>query len=177
MWVIAAFRLHSHVRQGSAPTHEPACGTRAYTFPSFADYAKALGQAVPAVNVAALIGHSALRLAVMKDITRKANRMESLACKALPMRPWQTVRQAFRRASSIRPMAQRMRRKSLPFARRFAEQAESYATHMRDEFDHVLDSIDVSVRTARCGTDAARHFASQMRGPANWAGPRDLATA
>ena len=43
-------------------------------FPSFAAYAAALAAAAPAVNVAALVGHSALRLAVMKDITGQAER-------------------------------------------------------------------------------------------------------
>src|SRR5688572_9045995 len=49
---------------------------RAYEFPSFADYARAVAETVPAVNVAALIGHSALRLATMSDIRRKATEAE-----------------------------------------------------------------------------------------------------
>ena len=59
-------------------------GAEAYAFPDFATYAAALRSAAPAVNVAALIGHSALRLATMTDIRRKANegeinRMQSMA--------------------------------------------------------------------------------------------------
>ncbi len=48
----------------------------AYAFPDFASYADALRKAGPAVNVAALIGHSALRLATMPDIGRKAGEAE-----------------------------------------------------------------------------------------------------
>ncbi|MCB1269717.1 MAG: amidohydrolase family protein, partial [Microthrixaceae bacterium] len=43
-------------------------GPEAYQFPRFADYARAIADIVPAVNVAALIGHSSLRLATMPDV-------------------------------------------------------------------------------------------------------------
>ena len=48
-------------------------GREAYVFPSFASYADAIRGTVPAVNVAAHVGHSSLRLAVMTDISRRAS--------------------------------------------------------------------------------------------------------
>ena len=63
------------LRRRSAAADEPArLGSEAYEFPAFADYARALAETTPGVNVAALIGHSALRLATMSDIRVKATR-------------------------------------------------------------------------------------------------------
>ena len=50
-------------------------------------------------------------------------------------------------------------------AARFAEMGGVYATHMRNEFDRVLDSIDESVRHGRRGARAAHRVAPQMRRP------------
>ena len=49
-------------------------GPEAYSFASMKEYAAAVTNARPAVNVVALIGHSALRLAVMDDVRRPAGR-------------------------------------------------------------------------------------------------------
>src|SRR5829696_7943318 len=51
-------------------------GSEAYCFPSFAAYAAAVKKAAPSINVAALVGHSALRLATMNDVSRKARAKE-----------------------------------------------------------------------------------------------------
>ena len=51
-------------------------GREAYAFPTFADYARAIDEATPGVNVAALIGHSALRLATMSNIEARASEAE-----------------------------------------------------------------------------------------------------
>jgi N-acyl-D-amino-acid deacylase len=51
-------------------------GREAYEFSSFAAYAEALTGRRPAVNVVALIGHSALRLRTMKNIAVKASAAE-----------------------------------------------------------------------------------------------------
>ena len=59
---------------GDPPAPMNLIGSRkAYEFPTFADYARAIAETVPGVNVAALIGHSALRLATMSDIRVKAS--------------------------------------------------------------------------------------------------------
>src|SRR5690606_24296923 len=51
-------------------------GRDSYQFPTFAAYAEALAERRPAINVAALVGHSALRLATMPDIHRRASDAE-----------------------------------------------------------------------------------------------------
>src|SRR5216683_5611802 len=51
-------------------------GNDKYVYPTMAAYVEAVGQARPAVNVAALVGHSTLRVAAMGDPYRPATRAE-----------------------------------------------------------------------------------------------------
>src|SRR5213079_606946 len=54
-----------------------------YTCASMADYVSAVESTVPAVNVAALVGHSTLRVATMEDPYRPATRAEQARMAAL----------------------------------------------------------------------------------------------
>jgi N-acyl-D-amino-acid deacylase len=49
---------------------------RDYAFPRFIDYVEALGRRGTAINVAALIGHSTLRVGAMENLERPATRPE-----------------------------------------------------------------------------------------------------
>ena len=51
-------------------------GKDKYLYPTMAAYIEAVEQARPAVNVAALVGHSTLRVATMNDPYRPAARTE-----------------------------------------------------------------------------------------------------
>ena len=53
-------------------------------------------------------------------------------------------------------------------ASRFAEHGGVYATHMRDEFDRVLDSIDETVTTARQARIPLVVSHHKCAGPHNW---------
>ena len=143
-------------------------GAEAYAFPDFATYAAALRSAAPAVNVAALIGHSALRLATMTDIRRKANegeinRMQSMAAEAMA-----SGAAGFSTGLFYPTNAAADRAEVAAIARCFAAAGGVYATHMRDEFAGVLDSIEESVATS---ADAGIRLVishHKCAGPANW---------
>jgi N-acyl-D-amino-acid deacylase len=148
-------------------------GTGAYEFPDFASYAAALCATAPAVNVAALIGHSALRLACMNDIHRKAgeieiNRMQALAAEAMTHGA-----AGFSTGLFYPTNAAADRAEVAAVARCFAAAGGVYATHMRDEFAGVLDSIDESLTTA---ADAGIRLVishHKCAGPANWGRTRE----
>jgi N-acyl-D-amino-acid deacylase len=53
-------------------------------------------------------------------------------------------------------------------ASRFAKHGGVYATHMRNEFDKVLDSIDETVRTAAAAAIPVIVSHHKCAGPANW---------
>ena len=132
-------------------------------------------ETVPAVNVAALIGHSALRLAMMTDIARKASTAEVASHAAiLSTRRWTMAPPASRPACSIRPTAaaddDEVSARS-PVA--FASHGGIYATHMRDEFDRVLDSIDETCERRQRRTSRVVISHHKCAGPANWGRTRE----
>jgi N-acyl-D-amino-acid deacylase len=123
-------------------------GREAYEFPTFAEYARALARTVPGVNVAALIGHSALRLRTMADIKGKANAGELDAMLDLVDEAMENGATGFSTGLFYPTNAGADIDEVSTVARRFSERGGVYATHMRTEMDKVLDSIAESVATA-----------------------------
>ncbi len=148
-------------------------GKEAYAFPSFAHYAEALRRIVPAVNVAALIGHSALRLAVMDDTGRKAEAAEIEAMRAHAEEAMRNGAAGFSSGLFYPTNAAADEEEVGAVAARFAELGGVYATHMRNEFDKVLDSIDESVRTAAAAQVPLIVSHHKCAGPANWGRTRE----
>ena len=148
-------------------------GAQAYEFPSFASYAKAIKRTAPAINVAALVGHSALRLATMGDVRRKATDGEIAAMRAHADEAMANGAIGFSTGLFYPPNAAADADEVSRIAARFAERGGLYATHMRDEFDHVLDSIDetlITARNARIPVVISHH---KCAGPGNWGRTRE----
>ena len=122
---------------------------QSYAFPSFAAYAEAVRRAAPAINVAALVGHSALRLATMDDVSRKARDAEIDAMISRTEEAMANGAIGFSTGLFYPPNAAADADEVARIAARFAEKGGVYATHMRDEFDHVLESIDETLTTAK----------------------------
>jgi N-acyl-D-amino-acid deacylase len=120
----------------------------AYAFPRFADYAAALAETVPAVNTAALVGHSALRLATMSDVRAGASEDEIAAMLDLVDEAMESGAAGFSTGLFYPTNAAANVDEVATLATRFAERGGVYATHMRDETDRVLDSIDEALSTA-----------------------------
>lgn len=148
-------------------------GAESYVFPRFAAYAEALRRAAPAVNVAALVGHSALRLAVMKDTSRKADGAEIEAMRGHAGEAMENGATGFSTGLFYPTNSAADEEEVTAVARCFAERGGVYATHMRDEFDRVLDSIDESVRTARAAQAPLVISHHKCAGPANWGRTRE----
>jgi N-acyl-D-amino-acid deacylase len=148
-------------------------GSEAYGFPSFGAYAAAVKKAAPGINVAALVGHSALRLATMSDITRKARGNEINAMLAHADEAMANGAIGFSTGLFYPPNAAADMDEVSQIAARFAEKGGVYATHMRDEFDHVLDSIEETLQTAgkaRIPVVISHH---KCAGPRNWGRTRE----
>jgi N-acyl-D-amino-acid deacylase len=122
---------------------------KAYEFPSFADYARAIAETTPGVNVAALIGHSALRLATMSDIARKADEREIGAMLDYVDEAMDNGATGFSTGLFYPTNAGADLDEVSRVAARFAKRGGVYATHMRDEQDKVLDSIAETMATAK----------------------------
>ena len=148
-------------------------GAQSYEFPSFASFAEAVGRTSPAVNVAALVGHSALRLATMKDVNRKANNDEIEAMMAHADEAMANGAIGFSTGLFYPPNAAADADEVSRIAARFAEKGGVYATHMRDEFDHVLDSIDETLHTAQSANIPVVISHHKCAGLRNWGRTRE----
>jgi N-acyl-D-amino-acid deacylase len=148
-------------------------GSEAYQFPTFAAYAKALADTVPGTNVAALIGHSALRLATMDDIRGKASdaeigRMLEHVDEAMENGATGFSTGLFYPTNAGADIDEVSR-----IAARFAERGGVYATHMRDEQDKVLDSIAETMTTAKRADIPVVISHHKCAGPQNWGRTRE----
>ena len=148
-------------------------GREAYQFPTFAAYAAAIHKVVPAVNVASLIGHSALRLAVMDDITQKANAKHMEAMLSHVDEAMQNGATGFSTGLFYPTNSAADENEVSIVARQFATHGGMYATHMRDEFNHVLKSIDETMRTAANAKIPVVISHHKCAGPANWGRTRE----
>ncbi len=148
-------------------------GREAYEFPTFTDYARAVGETVPGVNVAALVGHSALRLATMSDIRVKANMAELGAMLDHVEEAMENGAAGFSTGLFYPTNAAADADEVARIAERFAAHGGVYATHMRDEGDRVLDSIDETLTTARRARIQLVISHHKCAGPANWGRTKD----
>lgn len=124
-------------------------GAEAYEFPTFSAYAKAVDAARPSINVAALVGHSALRLATMDDSTRRASPVEIAQMATLLTEAMQNGAIGWSTGLFYPTNAAADADEVAELGSYVARHGGVYATHMRDEFNDVLVSIDESIATAR----------------------------
>jgi N-acyl-D-aspartate/D-glutamate deacylase len=119
-----------------------------FVFERFADYAAAVEQARPAVNVAALIGHGTLRVRTMTDLDRRATPSEIAEMRRLLAQSLEEGAIGFSTglfydinsgadAGEVAALAE------------LAQARGIYATHLRDEFSGVADSLTEAFETSR----------------------------
>ena len=126
-------------------------GKREYfRYPTFAHYVSALAEARPSVNVAALIGHTALRNNHMDRLDRTANdeeiqSMHGELAEALVSRcPWSQFRTGICFGKRGEHTTKWSHLPMLSSARNAV-----YVTHMRTETDAILDAMDEAFRIGR----------------------------
>ncbi|MFM9269783.1 N-acyl-D-amino-acid deacylase family protein [Halomonas elongata] len=143
-------------------------GVEDFRYPSFADYARAVDDAVPSVNVAALIGHTSLRSQVMDDFSRPAEAAEIEAMRrslrdalddgALGMSSGLAYRNAFHAPDTeMRALVDEV-----------GAAGGLYTTHLRDEFAGLLDAMDEAYATARHGQAPLVISHLKCAGAGNW---------
>ena len=143
-------------------------GSEAYAFPTFAAYARAVAETTPGVNVAPLVGHSALRLATMSDIRVKASDAEIGAMLEHVDEAMENGAAGFSTGLFYPTNAAADADEVTRIAERFAAHGGVYATHMRDEGDRVLDSLDETLTTAGRAKIQLVISHHKCAGPANW---------
>ena len=155
--------------KGDPPDPMNLLGTRErFRYPTFADYTSALVAARPAVNVAALIGHTSLRNNHLDRLDRPATESEieemraelsdALTAGALGLSTGLAYSSA--NAASTEEV--------LSLARTLVGANAIYATHMRTEADLILEAMDEAFRIGRHAQSPVVISHLKCAGITNW---------
>jgi N-acyl-D-amino-acid deacylase len=143
-------------------------GPGKHVFPTMRAYAEAVDAARPAVNVAALVGHSTLRVATMKDPYREATSSEQSAMVTLAREAMDAGAIGLSTGLYYPTNAAADVTEVTMLARVAADAGGVYSTHIRDEGKNVIASLDeafTAARDARLPVVISHHKCS---GPENW---------
>ncbi|MGN4068416.1 N-acyl-D-amino-acid deacylase family protein [Burkholderia gladioli] len=155
--------------RGDPPDPMNLLGDReAFRYPSFAAYVEALGAAQPAVNVAALVGHTALRNNQMDRLDRAASGEEIAAMRAQLEEALDNgalgLSSGLAYGSAFAAPVEEVMALAEPLARAGA----LYTTHMRTEFDAILDAMEEAYRVGRHARVPVVISHLKCAGPSNW---------
>jgi N-acyl-D-amino-acid deacylase len=120
-----------------------------FRFETFKDYVAALRAAPSAVNCALLVGHSLLRLQTMDDVGRPAGpaeiaRMREMVDEALGAGAIGVSTGLYYEPASAAPAEE-----VIEVCRPLSKRGGLYCTHMRDEGDKVMESLEETFRVGR----------------------------
>jgi len=143
-------------------------GKDKYLYPTMAAYIEAVEQARPAVNVAALVGHSTLRVATMNDPYRPAARAEQARMVEL-LREGMDAGATGLSSGVFYATGAAADVDELSLLAGIAGDAGGvYTTHIRDEHEKVLDSLDEAFTTGRRAKVPVVVSHHKCAGPNNW---------
>ena len=112
-----------------------------YRFPTMRGYMDAVEASPPALNLAPLVGHTALRAAAMDDVYRAATAAEITRMEALLDEALEAGCIGMSTGLAYPPAVQAPTGEVVALAGRLGAHGGIYTTHMRDEGAGVLDSI------------------------------------
>jgi N-acyl-D-amino-acid deacylase len=118
-------------------------------FATFAAYLDALRAKPSAVNVAAMVGHSTLRAVTMDALDRPATGKEIGAMQALVEEAMQAGAIGLSTGTFYPPAAMATTEEIIEVGRPLSARNALYVTHMRDEADQVMASLDETFRIGR----------------------------
>lgn len=148
-------------------------GADSFRHATFAAYADAVDAAQPALNVAALVGHTTLRFATMDDLTRAATdaereRMAALLDASLAAGAIGLSSGLFYEEAHAAPADE-----VTALARVVARHGGVYTTHLRSEMAQIIEALH---EAGDCAFDAGVPLVishHKCAGPANWGRTRE----
>ena len=120
-----------------------------FAYGTFAEYAAKVDATRPAVNVAALIGHGTLRVATMREISGRATPDEIGRMRALLDESLDAGAIGFSTGLFYLINSGADADEVVALAEIVSEKGGVYTTHMRDEYDRVIESLEETFDTAR----------------------------
>ena len=139
-----------------------------YKYPTMLSYRTELERRGFALNLVYLIGHMALRLNVMDDTNRVANSGEIETMHALLRQAMDEGASGFSTGLFYSPNRAANEEEVIAVAKGVGSNGGIYTTHMRDEGDDVLGSIEESVSTAKAVSLPLLISHHKCTGKQNW---------
>jgi N-acyl-D-amino-acid deacylase len=140
----------------------------ARAFATLAECFRAIDRLGPAINVASMIGLGTVRAVVVGGDDRRATRDELSRMTAIVERAIADGACGASSGLEYVPGAFAPREELIALCRPLAARRLPYATHMRNEDDHVLDAIDESIAVARGAGCPLQISHLKTQGPRNW---------
>lgn len=120
-----------------------------YRFGSFSGYVRALEQNPAATNAALLVGHTTLRVACMSDLGRVAEKKEIERMQALMQEALDAGAVGCSTGVYYEPAKAATTEEVIEVCRPLSARRALFCTHMRDEADRVMDSLEETFRIGR----------------------------
>lgn len=120
-----------------------------YRFESFAEYGQALRDAPPATNAYGLVGHSTLRVGVMDALDRPATPIEIERMRDIVRASLAAGASGVSTGLYYEPAAAAPTEEVIEVCRPLAESNGIYCTHMRNEAEGVVESLEETFRIGR----------------------------
>ncbi|HSV54913.1 MAG TPA: D-aminoacylase [Burkholderiaceae bacterium] len=118
-------------------------------FTTFAAYLDALRATPSSVNVAAMVGHSTLRAVTMASLDREATAQEIKAMQALVQEAMEAGAIGLSTGTFYPPALKATTEEIIEVGRPLTAHGALYVTHMRDEADQVMESLEETFRIGR----------------------------
>lgn len=144
-----------------------------FVYPTVDAYAHAIEAARPAVNVGTLIGHTALRNNHMDNLYRPATDDEILAMRAELRRGLQQGALGLSTGLAYASAFQSTTEEVMALAEELAAEKGIYTTHLRSEFEPILEALDEAFRIGRHGKVPVVVSHHKCAGAKNWGRTRE----
>ncbi|BBF86824.1 D-aminoacylase [Aquitalea magnusonii] len=155
--------------QGEPPDPMNLLGPRdAFCYPRFADYRAAVERAEPAVNVAALVGHTALRSNHLDRLDRTASTAEINAMRAQLADSLQHGALGLSTGLAYASAFSADSNEVEQLAAELNQYGGIYTTHLRSEFEPVLEAMDEAWRVGRHANSPVIVSHLKCAGKGNW---------
>lgn len=140
----------------------------AYLFADFADYVSVLESNPPAVNIAALVGHSSLRARCMESLDRPATDPEIASMALLLTQAMDKGALGLSSGVFYTPGAAADLHELTELARAVARCGGIYASHIRSEYDAIAEALHEAFSTAEQGGAPLLISHHKCAGVQNW---------
>ena len=120
-----------------------------FRFGSFSEYVKTLEEKPAATNAALLVGHSTMRVAAMDELDRPATKSETEKMQALVREALDAGAIGVSTGLYYEPARAATTEEVIDVCRPLTARKALYCTHMRDEGDHVTESLEETFRIGR----------------------------